>query len=254
MDFKQLLMMLVERKGSDLFITANWPPSIKIDGVIRPVRGGLLRAALSTGTAVDAERILVSVGRTPNTESLGLESAGISVKQGRICVDDHLRACPNIYAIGDCVAGPQLAHKASYDGIVACDNMMGADRRPDYSNIPSCIWTEPEVASVGLTEDEARTRHPDAKVGKFPYLASGKAYLEGKTEGFVKIVGTPAGDILGVEIVGKNACELISEAVLARAAGMKIKDWSLVVHGHPTLSEILQEAARAFCGAPIHSV
>jgi len=215
---------------------------------------GLLRVALSTGMALEAEKILVSVGRVPNTEALGLENAGIKVQQGRIPVDDHLRASANVYAIGDCVAGPQLAHKASYDGILACDNIVGLERQVDYSNIPNCIWTEPEIASVGMTEEEAKIKHADAKVAKFPYLASGKAYLEGKVEGFVKIIGTPAGEILGVEIFGKSACDLISEAAVARAAGMKIKDWSRVVHGHPTLSEILQETAYAFCGTPIHSI
>jgi dihydrolipoamide dehydrogenase len=120
--------------------------------------------------------------------------------------------------------------------------------------MPCCIWTDPQIAGVGLTEDEARARFSDVKTSKFPYLASGKAYLEGKTEGFVKIVGNLAGDIHGVEIMGEGACELISEAVLAKTMRINMKDWKRAVHGHPTISEILQEAIYSFCGTPIHSV
>ncbi len=210
---------------------------------------------ISGGARVEAEKVLVSAGRRANIEALGLEGLGIKTRNGRICVDQHLRtSVPNIYAVGDCIPGPLLAHRASYDGILACDHIAGKPRKADYSNIPNCIWTDPEIASVGLSEDEAKARHHDAKVAKFPYLASGKAYLEGETEGFVKIIGTSKGEILGVEIFGKDACNLIGEATLARTAAVTIKDWSYVVHGHPTLSEILQEAAHIFCGTAIHSV
>lgn len=223
----------------------------KVDSV---TRGEGLTLRLSNGTDVAAEKALVSVGRVAVTESLGLEKAGIAVKNGRIAVDDCLKAAETVYAIGDCAPGPQLAHKASYDAMVACDNIRGARRRVDYSAVPRCVWTEPEAASIGLVEEEAKARHPDAKIAKFPYLASGKAYLEGRTEGFVKIAGTPEGEILGVEIVGAAACDLIGEAAVAKAAGMKVQDWSRVVHGHPTISEILQEAAHVFSGTPIHSI
>jgi dihydrolipoamide dehydrogenase len=239
------LELIFKKRGIDIITGA------KVESVSK---SGSLHINLSNGTTIDSDKVLVSVGRVTNTGSLGLEKAGISVRDGRICVDDHLRAAGNIFAIGDCVSGPQLAHKASYDGMLACDNIKGGKRRRDYSIIPNAIWTDPEIASVGLSEEEAKAKHPDAKVAKFPYLASGKAYLEGKTEGFVKIVGTPAGDILGVEIVGKNACDLIGEAVVAKTAGMNIREWSLVTHAHPTLSEILQEAAHAFCGTPIHGI
>ena len=218
-------------------------------------KGAACGVSISGGTRVEAEKVLVSVGRRANTEALGLEGLGIRTQNGRICVDQHLRtSVPNIYAVGDCVPGPLLAHKASYDGILACDHIAGKPRKADYSNIPNCIWTDPEIASVGLSEDEAKAGHHDVKVAKFPYLASGKAYLEGETEGFVKIIGTPKGEILGVEIFGKEACNLIGEATLARTAAVTIKDWSCVVHGHPTLSEMFQEAAHIFCGTAIHSV
>jgi dihydrolipoamide dehydrogenase len=216
---------------------------------------GCMAVRISGSRRVEADKVLVCVGRRPNTAGIGLEELGIVTDNGSIPVDGSLRtAVPDIYAIGDCVKGPMLAHRASYDGMLACDNMTGNERKADYSNIPSCIWTDPEIASVGLTEEAARAAYPEAKVAKFPYLGSGKAYLEGETEGFVKIVGTPRGDLLGVEIFGRDACNLIGEATLAKASGMNIKDWSLVVHGHPTLSEILQEAAQAFCGRGIHGL
>lgn len=216
---------------------------------------GPARLSLSGQKTVDAERILVSVGRSPAIDGIGLAELGIATGKGRVVVDNRLRTnVPNIYAIGDCVPGPQLAHKASYDAIIACDTILGKEREADYSAVPNCIWTDPEVAAVGLTEEDARAAHPGAKVARFPYLASGKAFIEGKSEGYLKIVGTPDGTILGVEIVGSHACELINEASLAMASRLGIREWANVVHGHPTVSEIFQEAARTFCGTPIHSI
>lgn len=215
---------------------------------------GLVIVRIAGGKRIEAEKALVSIGRVPNIEGLGLEDLGIKVCKGKICSDERLRTdVPNIYAVGDCVSGPQLAHKASYDGILACDNILGVSRKTDYSNIPNCIWTDPEIASVGLCEEAAKAIHQDIKIAKFPYLASGKAYLEGEAEGFVKIIGTPVGEIIGVEIFGKDACNLIGEATLAKTRNIKIKDWSHVVHGHPTLSEILQEACHVFCSPLVPS-
>ena len=177
------------------------------------------------------------------------------MEKGKISVDEHLRTdLKNIYAIGDCVSGPLLAHKASYDAMIAVDNILGDMRKPDYSCVPSCIWTVPEIASVGMCEEEAKSKYPDAKIAKFPYLGSGKAYVMGKVEGFAKIIGDSKGRIIGVEIFGEGACDLIAEAVLAKTADVDIEEWSRAVHGHPTLSEILQEAAHAFCGGAIHGL
>ena len=240
------LEILFKKRGADIFTSAKAESIAAKDA---------LKIAISGRGEIEAEKVLVAVGRRPNTEDLGIEKIGIHTEKGRINVDGHLRTnIRNIYAIGDCINGPLLAHKASYDGILACDNILGNAREADYSNIPSCIWTEPEIASIGLSEEDAKARCKDAKVAKFPYLGSGKAYIEGKTEGFVKIIGDARGDILGVEIFGKGACDLIGEAVLARTTGVNIKDWAHVVHGHPTLSEMLQEAAHIFCGAPIHGI
>lgn len=218
-------------------------------------RGPAIRMKISNGREFEVEKVLVSVGRIPDTEGLGLEGLNIKMELGRVVVDEFLRtSIGNIYAIGDCVAGPLLAHKASYDGILACDNILGKARKADYSKIPSCIYTDPEIASVGLSEEAAKEKISDVKIAKFPYLASGKAAVLGKTEGYIKLVGDSKGVILGVEIFGEEACDLIGEAVLAMAAGVNIKDLSGVVHGHPTLSEIFQEAAHIFCGTPIHSI
>lgn len=214
-----------------------------------------LKLKISSGDVIEAEKALISVGRISNTEGIGLEDLGIKTDKGRILVDENLRtSVKSIYAIGDCVKGPLLAHKASYDGMAAVNNILGKTNAIDYAGVPNCIWTDPEVASVGLTEDEAFLKYPDIKIAKFPYLASGKAYLMGRTEGFIKIAGDSKGNIVGVEILGEGACDLIGEAALAKSIGINIKDWANVVHGHPTLSEIFQEAAHIFCGTPIHSV
>lgn len=229
--------------------------SKRIESIFKKRGIDIYTSAKIESLSMDSEKVLVSVGRRPSTDGLGLEELKIETRNGRIFVDDGLRTgVKNIYAIGDCVPGPQLAHKASYDGMLAVDNILGGSRRVDYSNIPNCIWTEPEIASVGLAEEEAKVKYQDLRIAKFPYLASGKAFILGKSEGFAKVLGTSKGDIVGVEIVGVGACELIAEAALARAVGLNIKDWAYVVHGHPTLSEILQEAAHIFCGTPIHSV
>ncbi len=240
------LEILFKKRGIEIYTLS------KVENITREKS---LKVNIEGGKSIEAEKVLVSVGRMPNTDGLGLEGIGIKTEKNRVMVDDYLRTgAKNIYAIGDCVKGPMLAHKASYDGILACDNILGRNRICDYSNIPNCIWTDPEIASVGLAEEDARAEYPDARIAKFPYLASGKAYLEGKTEGFAKIIGDPKGNILGVEIFGKGACDLIGEATLAKTAGVTIEEWAQVTHGHPTLSEILQEAAHVFCGTPIHGI
>ena len=240
------LEMLFKRRGIDALVSS------KAESV---EKGKSLKLSVSGGKMVEAEKILVSVGRVANIDCIKGTKCGVREEGGRIAVDEYLQTGErNVYAIGDCVAGPMLAHKASYDALVACDNIMGRRRKVDYSNVPNCIWTDPEIASVGLNEEEAKAKYPDAKVAKFPYLASGKALVMGKNEGFAKIIGDSKGAILGVEILGEGACDLIAEAVLARTSNIAIADWARSVHGHPTLSEILQEAAHIFCGTPIHSV
>lgn len=240
------LELVLKKRGVDVYTSSKAESA---------TGAGLLKVNISGGKTVEAEKLLVSVGRRPNTEGLGLEDIGVKAEKGRVVVDDHLNTgIGSIYAVGDCVAGPLLAHKASYDGMLAVGNILGDKRRADYSNVPNCIWTDPQIASVGMCEEEAKAKFPDAKAAKFPYLGSGKACIGGHVEGFVKIIGDARGVILGVEIFGHAACDLIGEATLARTAGVNIRDWARVVHGHPTLSEIFQEAAHVFCGTPIHSV
>jgi len=241
------LEMVFKKRGMDIFTSS------RVDSM---TKGGILKLAIAGKAPIEVEKVLVAVGRAPDTKSVeGLDKLGIKTEKGRVVVEEYLRtSVKNIYAIGDCVNGPMLAHKASYDGMLACDNILGGRRKTDYSNIPNCIWTDPEIASVGLTEEEARSGFPGARVAKFPYLASGKAFLSGKSEGFVKMIGDNKGNILGVEILGHEACDLIGEAVLAKTMGINIKDWAKVVHGHPTLSEIFQEAAHVFCGTAIHGI
>jgi len=240
------LEMVFKKRGIEINVSS------KAESVLRE---GNIKISITGGKVIETEKVLVSVGRVSNIEGLGLEKAGVNTENGMIAVDEHLAThAKDIYAIGDCVSGPQLAHKASYDGIAACDNILGGERHVDYSNIPNCIWTDPEIASVGMNEEDARMKHPDARIAKFPYIASGKAYLEGKTEGFAKIIGDSGGKILGVEIFGRLACELIGEAVLARTSGITIEEWARAVHGHPTLSEITQEALHVFNGKAIHSI
>lgn len=245
-EISKKLEMLFKKRGVDVF-TSSAAESV--------TKQGMLRVTLSGSRTIEAEKMLVAVGRKSNIEGIGLENAGIKTENGRIKVDNHLRTnIHNIFAIGDCISGPLLAHKASYDGMLACDNIAGSSRAIDYANVPSCIWTDPEIASVGLCEEEARAKCVDVKIAKFPFLASGKAFIKAKTEGFIKIIGDGKGTILGVEIFGEGACDLIAEAVLAKTAGINIEEWSRVVHGHPTLSEIVQEATHQFCGTPIHSI
>ena len=240
------LEMIFKRRGIDVLVSS------KAESV---EKNKVLKLSVSGGKTLDVEKILVSIGRRPNIDCVKGLKLGTKEDVGKIVVDEYLETgVKDIYAIGDCVAGPMLAHKASYDAIVACDNILGLKRKIDYSNIPNCIWTDPEIASVGITEEDAKIKLPDVRIAKFPYLASGKALLIGKSEGFVKIIGDLKGSILGVEIFGEGACELIAEAVLAKTANVNIKDWARSVHGHPTLSEVLQEAVHVFCGTPIHSV
>ena len=240
------LESIFKKRGIEIF-TSSSVDSIK--------KEAMPHLTLKDGTAIQAEKVLVAAGRRSNIEGLGLEKAGIKIENKAIAVDGHLRtAAKNIYAAGDCIAGPLLAQKASYDGILACDNVLGRERSINYQGIPGCIYTDPEIASVGMTEDEARAGHPGVKIAKFPYLASGKSYLLGKTEGFVKIVGDDSGNLLGAEILGEGACDLIGEMAMAINFNINIKDLARVAHGHPTLSEILQEAAQVFCGTAIHSV
>jgi len=219
--------------------------------------GGAIQVRFSTGGeggAVDADRVLLAVGRSPYTDGLGAEAAGVKLERGRVVVDDHLRtSAAGVWAIGDVIGGIMLAHVASYEGICAVENIAGHDRIPDYHAAPNCVYTDPEIAHVGLGEKEAKERGLDVKVGRFPFAASGRALTLGQSEGFAKVVADAAsGRLLGVHIIGPRATDLIAEATLAVQNGLTLDQLDLTIHAHPTLPESIMEAALAAQGRAIH--
>ncbi|WP_042145846.1 dihydrolipoyl dehydrogenase [Paucisalibacillus sp. EB02] len=205
--------------------------------------------------AFSADKILVSVGRNANTMNIGLENTDIVVDKGVIKTSEFYQTKEaHIYAIGDVIGGMQLAHVASHEGIVAVEHMSGLKPEPlNYDNIPACIYSNPEAASVGLTEIQAKEKGFDIKVGKFPFKAIGKALVHGETDGFVKIIMNKENeDLLGVHMVGPHVTDMISEAGLAKLLDATPWEIAQSVHPHPTLSEIMGEAALAIEGLQIH--
>ncbi len=201
------------------------------------------------------DKLLMAVGVLPNSEGLGLDEAGIDTKEGWVKTDEYYQtSAPDIYAIGDLIGQPCLAHVASAEGIVAVEHLCGKEVTPiDYENIPACTYSTPQVASVGLTEEDARGRFDDVRVGKFPLIANGKALVHGDTTGFVKaIVHGESGRLLGVHIVGVEATELLLEFTLGRTLGATAHDLLRSIHPHPTLGESLHEAVAAALGEAIH--
>ncbi|GAB4400521.1 MAG: dihydrolipoyl dehydrogenase [Anaerolineales bacterium] len=218
-----------------------------------------VRVAFTTAAGkaetVAAEKLLMAVGRGPATDGLGLEAAGVKTDRGFIPVNGHMQTnVPSIYAIGDCVPTLQLAHVASAEGIVAVEHMAGLNPRPlNYDHMPRAVYSRPEVASVGLTEAQAREKGHAVRTAKFPFMACSKAVILGEREGFVKLVVSEAYDaLLGVQIIGPGATELIGEAVLALRQEFTAEEFSRAVRPHPTLSEAVMEAAHAAAGMPIH--
>ncbi|PIC86537.1 dihydrolipoyl dehydrogenase [Sporosarcina sp. P20a] len=204
---------------------------------------------------IEADYVLVTVGRRPNTDEIGLEGLGLNMTdRGLIEVDKQCRTnVPNVYAIGDIVAGPQLAHKASYEAKIAAEAISGEKSEVDYMAIPAVCFTDPELATVGLNEKQAKDEGYDVVSGKFPFAANGRALSLDATEGFVKLVGRKEdGLLLGAQIVGENASDMIAELGLAIEAGMTLEDISMTIHAHPTLGEISMEAAEVALGKPIH--
>jgi dihydrolipoamide dehydrogenase len=199
--------------------------------------------------------VLVATGRRPYTEGLGLEALGIQTdKLGRIEVDAHFRtATPSIYAIGDCIDGPMLAHKAEEEGIAAIENIAGFAGHVNYDAIPGVIYTFPEVASVGKTEEELKESGIEYVTGSFPFAANSRARSNGSSEGFVKVLADKATDrILGVHIIGSNAGEMIAEGVIGMEYGASSEDIARTCHAHPTLSEAFKEACMDTYDKPIH--
>jgi pyruvate dehydrogenase E1 component alpha subunit len=191
----------------------------------------------------------------PYTQGLEAEKAGVKLERGRVVVDEHLHTTADgVWAIGDVIGGIMLAHVASYEGVLAVENIVGhADRTPDYHAAPNCIYTDPEIAHVGLGEKEAKDKGLDVKVGRFPFTASARALTLGQPEGFVKVVAEAStGRLLGAHIVGPRATDLIAEATLAVQNGLTLEQIDMTIHAHPTLPESLMEAALAAQGRAIH--
>ncbi|WP_026962170.1 dihydrolipoyl dehydrogenase [Alicyclobacillus herbarius] len=207
--------------------------------------------------SVKAEYVLVTVGRRPNTDELGLESIGIKMTdKGLIEVDEQCRtSVPNIYAIGDIVPGPALAHKASYEGKVAAEVIAGKKSAVDYRCIPSVVFSDPEIASVGLSEEEAKEQYGEVATGRFPYAANGRAVALNASEGYIKLIADKkSGLLVGAQVIGHEASNLIAELGLAIEMSATLEDIALTIHAHPTLGEMVMEASEVALGSPIHIV
>ncbi|MFV0289175.1 MAG: FAD-dependent oxidoreductase, partial [Mycoplasmatales bacterium] len=205
--------------------------------------------------SVDADYVLVTVGRFPNTKELGLEAVGIELtERGLVKIDKQCRTnISNFYAIGDIVAGPPLAHKASYEGKIAAEAISGEPSEIDYVAIPALCFTDPELASVGYDKKKADEEGLEVKVSKFPFAANGRALSLDAAEGFVQLVTLKEdGLIIGAQVAGVGASDIISELGLAIEAGMTAEDVASTIHAHPTLGEISMEAAELAMGHPIH--
>jgi dihydrolipoamide dehydrogenase len=239
----------LKKRGIRLFA------GITIDKV--DIADGGVRVLLSDGREIRAEKALMSAGRLLNSSGIGAERVGINIGScGEIIVNEKMETnIPGIYAIGDVIGGHLLAHVASAEGIVAARNCTGGNEHIDYSSVPAAIFTSPEIASVGIREQQASERGIKVRTGHFQFRALAKSHIMGEIEGMVKFISDAASDrILGVHIIGPHASDLIHEAVLAVSQGLRTKDLSRVIHTHPTLSEVLQEAAADVHGEAIHSL
>jgi len=208
------------------------------------------------GTEIqEADIVFSAVGVSTNIEGIGLEKAGVKTEKSKVVVDDFYQtSVPGIFAIGDIVHGPALAHVASAEAIVCIEKIAGLDVHPlDYTNIPACTYTTPEIASCGLTEQAAKDAGYEIKVGKFPFTASGKASAAGAKDGFVKLIfGAAYGELLGAHMIGSNVTEMIAEIVVAKKLETTAHEIIKSVHPHPTMSEAIMEAAAAAYGEVIH--
>jgi dihydrolipoyl dehydrogenase len=227
---------------------------ITIDKV--DARDGSVHVSLTDGTELEAERVLVSVGRSFNSDGTGLEQVGIMKGARReIIVNEKMETnISGIYAVGDVTGGHMLAHVASAEGIIAATNSMGGDERADYSAVPSAIFTSPEIASVGIRGQQAADMGIKVRTGHFQFRTLAKSHIMGEIEGMIKIISDESSDkIVGVHMIGPHVSDLIHEAVLAISKGLRTKDISGIMHAHPTLSEVLQEAAADVHGEAIHA-
>ena len=205
-------------------------------------KGVEVRTGTSLTDISGYEIVLVSIGRKLNTD--GFEKLGIELNKGKVKVNEKMQTnIPNIYAIGDIAGKYMFAHTAAREGIVAAENICGISARMDNTAVPKCLYAQPEVGSVGLTEEEARSIHKDIQIGKVPFSAISKSLIDDERDGFVKVIGDRSGKVLGVHIIGNNATEIIGEATLAINKGLNIHDLISTIHAHPAVYESMGEAA-----------
>jgi len=242
---------LLRKKGIKFFTNTKLQPDPIVEGKMVEME------IVSNGTKkpLSAEKVLLSIGRKANIDQIGLENIAIGIKNGFIETNEFYQTSdPRIYAIGDVIGGLQLAHVASHEGILAVEHLAGKEPHPlDYSSVPKCIYSHPQIASVGLTEEEAMEKGLSIKIGKFPFKAIGKALVYGESDGFAKVLfEKDSNRLLGVHMVGPNVTELISEAGLAKFLETTQLELAYTIHPHPTLSEIFGETVLASDGVPIH--
>jgi len=242
------MQQILSERGIDFFV------GTRVEGITNYMSNGII-ARLDNGEEITAEKMLVSVGRRPLTDGIGLEGVGITTGQvGNILVNEKMETnVQGIYAVGDAVGGIMLAHVASTEGITAAENAMGLDSSMDYSIVPSCVYTNPEIASVGLTADKAQAIGKKVRIGRFPFSASGKAMVIGEEDGFVRLVVDEETDqVIGAQIIGPHATELIAEAASFIKWGLTAEQIGATIHAHPTLAESIMEAAENVHGKAIH--
>ena len=246
----QVVARHFEKSGIELRV------STRVDEV--EVGGDGVKLRVSKGDETDeieGDKVLVAIGRAPNTEELGLDEIGVETDRGFVSVDRDLRTTvEHVFAIGDVAGPPMLAHKASHEAVHVMETIAGlTPHHVDATNIPSCTYCVPQVASIGLTEEQAREAGHEVDVSKFPFMAIGKAVAIADYDGWVKIVSDRTyGEILGATVVGPDATEIIHEIVLARSAELTADELIAAVHAHPTLSEAIHEAALGVTGSPLH--
>lgn len=237
------------KKGIEIYTNT------KVESISQSAAGLLVNTSSSAGNkSFEAEKVLLSIGRKPATDSLGLDNVGIKTERNAIIVNKNMQtSASNLYAIGDCNGGVMLAHVASAEGIVAVESIMGRKPSVDFKTIPYCVYTKPELAGVGMTEEQAKSKGFDIKTGIFPMYVNGKAMIECETEGLVKYIADKyTGEILGLHISGPRATDLIVEGALAIRLEATVDEITSTIHAHPTVGEALYEAAHAVDGNAIH--
>jgi dihydrolipoamide dehydrogenase len=251
-DISKLAERIFQKQGIKFHLSAKVTGVIKKDG-----KTYLTAEKDGEKLEIEADKILVAVGRRPYTEGLGLETAGVKLdERKRIAVDAHFQTnVPGVYAIGDVIAGPMLAHKAEEEGVAAVEMIAGKAGHVNYDVIPNVVYTDPEISSVGISEQEAKNKGIEVNIGKFPFAGNGRALASDAADGIVKVIACKKTDkILGVQMIGKGVSEMIAEAVAHMEYGGSAEDVARTIHAHPTMSEAFKEAALAVEKRAIHSL